>query len=253
MATCSKCSTFYVTAINCPKDGAALLDDESARNQGIVPIAAERYALQSMLGEGGMGVVYLAIHRELGRNVAIKILRKEGQNAQSLERFKREAQASSLINHRNVVSILDFGELPDQSLFIVMEHLEGKSLADAIDNEGPFSVERTLRIAVQLAKGLAAAHEKKVIHRDLKPDNIFLINTQDFPDVVKILDFRHPRLYVSRTSHRTTRRSPRRCLRRGNFDLRDADRPTPLYGRVLHPSLITAPTRRASARRQPAL
>ena len=189
MATCSKCSTFYVTATNCPKDGTALLDDESARRQGIVPVAAERYALQSMLGEGGMGVVYLAIHRELGRKVAIKILRKEGQNAQSLERFKREAQASSLINHRNVVSILDFGELPDQSLFIVMEFLDGKSLADAIDNEGPFSVERTLGIVVQLAKGLAAAHEKKVIHRDLKPDNIFLLDHQDVPDFVKILDF----------------------------------------------------------------
>jgi serine/threonine protein kinase len=189
MATCPRCATFYVTATNCPRDGASLLDDESARSQGISPIAAERYCLQSMLGEGGMGTVYLATHRELGRNVAIKILRKDGQNSQSIERFKREAQASSLINHRNVVSILDFGELPDQSLFIVMEHLEGKSLADAIDNEGPFSVERTLGIAVQIAKGLAAAHEKKVIHRDLKPDNIFLLDNQDFPDFVKVLDF----------------------------------------------------------------
>jgi serine/threonine protein kinase len=190
MPTCPECHSFLLAPGRCPRDNKPLLDDTEAKKRGIIGKIAERYHVQELLGEGGMGSVFLAMHEQLQRKVAIKILRKEGQmEEQAIARFKREAKATSLINHRHVISVLDFGELPDHSAFYVMEHLEGKSLADAVDTEAPFTLPRALSIAVQVAKGLKAAHDKGVVHRDLKPDNIFLVAHQELPDFVKILDF----------------------------------------------------------------
>jgi serine/threonine protein kinase len=190
MPTCPECHSFLLAPGKCPRDKKPLLDDTEAKKRGIIGKIADRYHVQTLLGEGGMGSVYLATHEQLQRKVAIKILRREGQmEEQAIARFKREAKATSLINHRHVISVLDFGELPDHSAFYVMEHLEGKSLADAVDKEAPFSLSRALSICVQVTKGLKAAHDKGVVHRDLKPDNIFLVANQEIPDFVKVLDF----------------------------------------------------------------
>jgi serine/threonine protein kinase len=190
MPTCPECHSFLLAPGRCPRDNKPLLDDTEAKKRGIIGKIADRYHVQELLGEGGMGSVFLATHEQLQRKVAIKILRKEGQmEEQAIARFKREAKATSLINHRHVISVLDFGELPDRSAFYVMEHLEGKSLADAVDREAPFTLPRALSICVQVAKGLKAAHDKGVVHRDLKPDNVFLLANQELPDFVKILDF----------------------------------------------------------------
>jgi serine/threonine-protein kinase len=190
MPICPQCQNFFLTPGRCPRDKKTLLDDAEAKKRGITARIAERYLIQGLLGEGGMGSVYLAMHETLQRKVAIKILRREGQpEEQATARFKREAKAASLISHRHVVSILDFGELLDGSAYYVMEHLEGKSLAEAIEKEAPFALDRLLPIAVQIGKGLKAAHEKGVTHRDLKPDNVMLVEHQGMPDFVKLLDF----------------------------------------------------------------
>src|SRR5262245_61959701 len=130
MATCPQCHCFSPDPGRCAKDGTFLIEDAEARRRGISPRISDRYSVQELLGEGGMGSVYLALHESLQRQVAIKILRREGKDEQASARFRREAKAASLISHRNVVSILDFGELPDGSAYYVMEHLPGKSLAE---------------------------------------------------------------------------------------------------------------------------
>ena len=143
-----------------------------------------RYEIRSKIGEGGMGEIYLARDGKLNRNVAIKVLPVEfSQNADRLQRFEQEAQAVGALNHPNILAVYDVGTHDDAS-YVVSELLEGESLKDRL-NEGAISQRKAIDYAVQLAHGLAAAHDKGVVHRDLKPDNIFI--TKD--DRIKILDF----------------------------------------------------------------
>ncbi len=148
-----------------------------------------RYAVEARLGEGGMGVVYKARHVLIDKPVAIKILRKEAaQDAAAVQRFIQEAKSASKINHSNIVDITDFGVLPDGHAYFVMEFLEGKTLAQAIQ-DGPMEAKRVCNIASQVARGLHAAHTKGIVHRDLKPENIFLLEREGQKDYVKIVDF----------------------------------------------------------------
>ena len=129
------------------------------------------YEITSLIGRGGMGEVYLAKDRRLGRDVAIKVLPVEfAQDADRVSRFQREAKLLAILNHPNIASIHGLEE-SDGTSFLVMELVEGETLAERL-KRGPIPVEESLRLALQMAEALEAAHEKGIIHRDLKPANI---------------------------------------------------------------------------------
>ena len=145
----------------------------------------KHYKIMEKLGEGGMGVVYRAEDTKLNRQVALKFLPAEYTgDAQAKQRFLQEAQTASTLDHPHICTIHEINEADDGNLFIVMACYEGKSLKDLIE-ECSLYIERVLDVAIQIAEGLAGAHEKQIVHRDIKPANILL--TKD--DQAKILDF----------------------------------------------------------------
>ncbi|MBA3500832.1 MAG: serine/threonine protein kinase, partial [Deltaproteobacteria bacterium] len=149
-----------------------------------------RYRVIELIGEGGMGKVYLAEHVEIGKRVALKVLHPSYSRMPDLvERFRREARAASKIGHPNIVDVTDSGTTGDGSVYFVMEYLEGVELGSIIEREGALDVSRALKIASQICRALAAAHAQGIVHRDLKPENVFLITRDGAADVVKVLDF----------------------------------------------------------------
>ena len=148
------------------------------------------YKLLQVLGEGGMGRVYLAEHTRLGRKVAIKMLRsKFSSNPESIKRFFGEARAVNKIAHENIVEVTDFVTEDDGNSYYIMELLTGKSLYDQLKEGGVMPLERSLAISIQVANALGAVHEAGIVHRDLKPENIFLAQRGSRKDIVKLLDF----------------------------------------------------------------
>jgi len=148
------------------------------------------YRIIRHIGEGGMGVVYEAEHVLLNRQCAVKVLHpSEAEDEDMITRFKIEAQSAANIRHPNIVEVMDFGLTPDTRPFFVMEFLVGESLTDKLDREGQLSENQAVVITEQILSGLAIAHRTGVIHRDLKPDNIFLVRDEDGKEGVKILDF----------------------------------------------------------------
>jgi tRNA A-37 threonylcarbamoyl transferase component Bud32 len=153
-------------------------------------IFADRYRILGKLGEGGMGVVYLAEHVIIEKRVALKVLSRDfARKADLVQRFMQEAKAASRIGHENIVDITDFGETPSGSVFFAMEYLDGHDLAHHIRTGGPMFFDRARHIATQICRALGAAHAKGIIHRDMKPENVFLIEREGRTDFVKILDF----------------------------------------------------------------
>jgi tRNA A-37 threonylcarbamoyl transferase component Bud32 len=150
------------------------------------------YRVVERLGEGGMGLVYAGVHETIGKRAAIKILRSEySRDAEVMRRFFNEARATSQIRHLGLVDVYDFGQLPNGCAYIVMELLEGESLHARLRRQPRPPEPLALAIASQLAAALGAAHLRGVIHRDLKPDNIFLLDDAALPCGlrVKVLDF----------------------------------------------------------------
>ncbi|WP_232287337.1 serine/threonine-protein kinase [Anaeromyxobacter dehalogenans] len=144
----------------------------------------------SQLGEGGMGAVYLCEHSVLGRRFAVKVLRAErATDAELRERFRNEALAASRIGQENVVDVLDFGEEADGTLYYVMEALEGRSLGAVLREEGALPVGRALGLLDHVCRALAAAHARGVVHRDVKPENVFVVRGPDGVERAKVLDF----------------------------------------------------------------
>jgi serine/threonine protein kinase len=163
---------------------------EEAPELGIGSVVDGRYRVIELIGEGGMGKVYLAEHTEIGKRVALKVLHPSYSRMPDLvERFRREARAASKIGHPNIVDVTDSGTTADGSVYFVMEYLEGVELGSVIEREGALDIARALRISGQICRALSAAHREGIIHRDLKPENIFLITRGGEADVVKVLDF----------------------------------------------------------------
>jgi serine/threonine protein kinase len=154
-------------------------------------VLSDRYRVDARIGAGGMGLVYKATHLLIGRTLAIKVLRRRyAEQDEVAKRFALEARVASSVKHMNVVDLLDYGSTPLGSPFYVMEFLDGRSLARELARNGPIEPTRALDIACQIARGLSAAHQAGVIHRDLKPDNVYLVAAdQHGPELVKILDF----------------------------------------------------------------
>jgi hypothetical protein len=161
-------------------------------DSGVVPIGAMldgRYRVDSVLGKGGMGRVYKGEHTGIGKAVAIKVLHsKFGASREATQRFQREALASGRLDHPNIVGVSDFGVLEDGSLFLVMEALEGETLGQRLERDKRIPWMDALEILRGVLAGLRHAHGKAVVHRDIKPDNIFLAQ-KDGERVIKILDF----------------------------------------------------------------
>jgi serine/threonine-protein kinase len=148
------------------------------------------YRILDLLGTGGMGQVFLAEHKKLGRRVALKLLLPEfAGNREVISRFFHEAKAVNQINHQHIVEIVDFVEDPGGFNYFIMELLDGRDLSQSREHDGPFSLERTVSIIRQILSALAATHAKAIVHRDLKPENIFLVSREGNQDFVKLLDF----------------------------------------------------------------
>jgi len=164
------------------------------------------YMLTAKLGEGGMGVVYLAEHPVIGRKVAMKAIHPElSRNPEVVSRFVTEAKSVNQIGNEHIVDIHDFGNTPDGEFYFVMEFLQGEALVDRLKRAAPLDLGRALAIAAQVADALGASHQHGIIHRDLKPENIFLITKGHVADFVKVLDFGLAKLTQGdeKVSHKT--------------------------------------------------
>jgi serine/threonine protein kinase len=151
---------------------------------------ADKYEVMSLLGEGGMSKVYKARHKFMKRIVALKILHEEvTRDPTARARFQQEAEAASLLNHQNVVTVFDFGFTPNGQAFFVMDCLEGQSLAEILEAQGSIPVGEALDIFAQGCDGLDHAHRKGIIHRDIKPSNLVIIKQEDGSNLVKLVDF----------------------------------------------------------------
>ena len=151
------------------------------------------YRIVDKIAHGGMGVVYRGEHMQLGRKVAIKLLKPERVHSpEAVKRFLSEARAVNEIRHPNIVDIIDFVEnyeCDPPAVYTVMELLDGEDLADRLDDVKSLTIEETLKIAIQMADAFIATHRVQIIHRDLKPANIFLARTESGGECVKLLDF----------------------------------------------------------------
>ena len=152
-------------------------------------LLAGRYVIEEAIGEGGMATVYRAHHKINDRVVGVKIMSPMlATDPIVRERFRREARSAQKLAHPNIIEIFDQGDTDDGTAFIVMELLQGESLAPVI-SRGPLDIDRAIHVMIQIARGVARAHDLEVIHRDIKPENIFLCRRDDGSDLVKVLDF----------------------------------------------------------------
>ncbi len=174
----------------CPNDGSPTF--LVRREEDLVGTTVDgRFTLKEVLGIGGMGAVYRAYQHSMDRDVALKLMRPEiAKDEQAVRRFFREARAASKLNNPHTITVFDFGQTPDGTLYIAMELLRGRSLAKELrDLGGPMEPARAIRIVDQVLDSLDEAHANGILHRDLKPDNIYLLETRGGEDFVKVLDF----------------------------------------------------------------
>jgi serine/threonine-protein kinase len=178
----------------CPYDASALsrILDKLAPGS----VFAEKYEIAEALGSGGMSTVYKAQHLFLDKVVAIKLLNQQlASDAKAVQRFQVEAKAAFDLNHPNLLGVYDFGMSRDGQAYIVMDYLEGESLADIIHREKCVGLVRALPIFLDVCKGLTYAHEQGVLHRDIKPSNIMLVKGPNGRDLAKIVDFGLAKVY----------------------------------------------------------
>ncbi len=194
MSLCGKCHREAPDgALFCSFCGGAI-KPVTAAGEAVDPLIGQtlagKYFIHQLLGHGGMGDVYKATHLTLDRPVVLKLLKKLFHSDPSLvQRFHREARASSRLNHPNSITIIDFGQTDDGTLFMAMEYLAGKSLERIVSEDHPLPEGRVIHIVAQILAALGEAHALGIIHRDLKPANVMIEPRRDEPDFVKVLDF----------------------------------------------------------------
>ena len=177
-------------AEHCPKCGGALVAIKRVPDMYLNEIVGGKYRITEKIGQGGMGVVYLAVNDELGQKVAVKFLFKKFADDKNLVlRFLNEAKIYCRVNHPNAVTLLDYGQHDDGALYIITEYIDGGNVTDTLKEIGPMPWETVLDLGLQIAEVLSAAHTQGVIHRDLKPDNIMLMPVSRGRYAVKVLDF----------------------------------------------------------------
>jgi hypothetical protein len=199
MLVCPLCNAHFDPGTKrCPSDGRRPLEAsviEAAQGDPLLGATiAERYVIVGRVGSGGMGTVYRAEQTGMGREVALKVLRKDlGRDPDTAARFHREARTLSQLKHPNTVTVFDFGQTTDRLLFLAMELLEGEMLSTRIKREGALDVQFAIRSAIGVLRSLDEAHARGIVHRDLKPDNIFLSKVHGVEsnesDSVKVVDF----------------------------------------------------------------
>ena len=193
MSLCAACgSDAGDIAKFCPSCGATVVRGNAGSGDPFIGrTIAGKFRIESLLGEGGMGMVYKATQVNLGKTIVLKVLRPSlVSDERTVQRFQREARAASRLNHANSIGIIDFGQSPDDgSMYIAMEYCNGHDLHHILSREWPLEEGRIIRIMAQVLSALAEAHAHGVIHRDLKPENIMVEKRRDEPDFVKVLDF----------------------------------------------------------------
>ncbi len=196
MKACPICGRLYPDDAGfCPVDGSqltsatqvpVLADSQDAR---VGQLIAGRYQVRRVVADGGMGRVYEALDMQARRNVALKVLHADvSRDEIAVQRFKREFEVSKMLPHDHIVEVLDFQPTTDGSFVLVMEFLYGEELRATLKRETVIPPGRMIRMLSQAAIGLDEAHARKFVHRDLKPDNLFLCQTSD-GDITKVLDF----------------------------------------------------------------
>jgi serine/threonine-protein kinase len=187
MRFCPQCNSQFLGAVErCPIDGTPLQEQADSL---IGRVVGGRYRIQARVAEGGMASIYKARQEQLERTVAVKVLsRMLSEDPIHKERFLREARAANRIHHENVIDVTDFGETEDGLVYLVMEYLEGESLADVV-TRGPVTLSRATEVLHPVCLGLQRAHELGILHRDIKPENIYLERRHDGGENVKLLDF----------------------------------------------------------------
>jgi len=181
-AVASRASMAAVASAETPTAGTPALDIVGVTLSG-------RYLITRKVGQGGMGAVYEATHIIIGKRVAVKVLLEKYAKRDALvARLKKEAQLASSVQNEHIIDVTDFGQTDDGRTFVVMEFLEGESLAECLARETRLPEQRVLRIAHQAGSALAAAHKEGIVHRDIKPENLFLLRRKE-QDFVKVVDF----------------------------------------------------------------
>lgn len=188
MKICPKCGKEYQDATTlCPADGTVL---KKAGDDLIGQTLAGKYRVEETISEGGMGTVYRGTHILIDKTVAIKVLHPAlAADDKIVARFSREAKAASRISHPHALNVTDFGESENGVVFLVMEYLRGRTLKEVIQSEGAMPLPRIVEIMRQVGSALDAAHAEGIVHRDLKSDNIMLVDGNGDSDWAKVLDF----------------------------------------------------------------
>jgi serine/threonine protein kinase len=194
---CPICGAAYGTEIAfCQTDGTKLMDAVEVERMRADPdplvrvLIGGRYRVIKRIGEGGMGIVYLAEHEAIEKRVAVKVLKEQyAQREDVVRRFQQEAKSASRVKHEGVLEVFDFGRTEDGRFFLAMELLDGTDLANLLEREGVIEPNRAARLSIKMARALGAAHAKGVIHRDMKPENVFVRLGDDGREHIKIVDF----------------------------------------------------------------
>ncbi len=188
---CLRCgSKFGSRSEYCPHDGSLLVTDAEIADPLLGTVLLEQFRIDEQIGTGGMGTVYRARQTTVDRDVAIKVLKSElARDEQAVFRFEREARLAISLDHPNLVRVFLSGRLGDGRLYIVMELLEGRSLAEELERNGLLSLERALILIMKLCAGLGAVHAAGIVHRDIKPENVYLVKRGRDDDFVKLVDF----------------------------------------------------------------